>query len=103
MANQSLETLFNQKAKLKRSTYLNAAEQRRASFNAFSATCDAVLDNNAESYIKRLASHLSNKWNTNLSRGTGWLHARLQICIIRSVSLCLRGSRTKWREAGLED
>ena len=103
MANQSLDTLFDQKAKLKRSTYSNAAEQRRASFNPFIATCDAVLDNNAESYIKRLASHLSNKWNTSLPRVTGWLRARIQICILRSVSLCLRGSRTKWRGAGLED
>ena len=73
--------LFDQKAKLKRSTYSNTAEQRRASFNPFIATCDAVLDNNAESYIKRLASHLSNKWNTSLPRVTGWLRARIQICM----------------------
>ena len=61
MVNLTLETLFHQKAKQKITTYSNAAEQRRASVNPFVATFDAVLHNNAESYIKCLASHLSNK------------------------------------------
>ena len=48
MVNLTLETLFHQKAKEKTTTYSNAAEQRRAAFNPFIATCDAVLDINAE-------------------------------------------------------
>ena len=58
-------------------------KQWRVSFNPFIATCHTVLDNNAESYMKRLASHLSNKWNISLPRVTCLLRARAQICFLR--------------------
>jgi hypothetical protein len=67
------------------------------------ATCDAVFDNESEIYFKRLALHLSKKWNSSYSQMVGFIRARMQVCILRSASLCLRGSRTKWRGAGIED
>jgi len=66
-------------------------------------TCDAVFDKEAEIYFKRLAVHLSQKWKSNYSVTLGFIRARMQLCILRSVSLCLRGSRSKWRGAGVED
>ena len=88
---------------MKKDTYSKAAEARRVSFTPIIATCDAILDREAELYIKQLAVHMSNKWKSPFSHTVGWLRARFQICILRSVSLCLRGSRTKWRGAGALD
>ena len=101
MSHMPLENIFRTRQKLKYSTYLKTAKARRASFSPFIATCDAVLDNEAEGYLKRLAVVLSEKWGSSYCRVVGWL--RVQICILRSVSLCFRGNRTKFRGAGAED
>jgi hypothetical protein len=101
--NSTLQTIFNQRKNTKRQTYSEAAEARRASFTPIIATCDAVFDKEAELYFKRLAVHLSKKWDSSYSQVLSYIRARMQICILRSVSLCLRGSRTKWRGAGVED
>ena len=103
LRDQALANIIETRRNKKKVTYSEAAEQRRATFTPFIATCNAVLDKEAESYIKRLALFLSKKWSCHNARACGWLRARLQICILRSVSLCIRGSRTKWRGAGVED
>jgi hypothetical protein len=103
MSHLSLETIFQNRRNLKYRTYLETATARRASFSPFIATCDAVLDREAEGYIKRLAVVLSEKWSFPYSRVVGWLRARIQICLLRSVSLCFRGNRVKFRGAGIED
>ena len=103
MQKLSLQTFFNQRKTVKNNLYLEAANARRATFTPILATCDAVFDKDAEIYFKRLAFHLSKKWNSHYSQTICYIRARMQTCILRSVSLCLRGSRTKWRGAGLED
>ena len=98
-----IQSVFNAKKNLKKSKYCKAAAARRASFTPIIASCEAILDNEAEIYVKRLATIMSKKWKTSYSRVLSYVRARFQICIIRSVSLCLRGSRTKWRGAGFVD
>ena len=99
----SLESIFNQRKEKKNKTYSDAAKARRATFSPIIATCDAVFDKEAEQYFKRLATHLAVKWQSNFSYTLGFVRARMQMCVLRSVSLCLRGNRTKWRGAGVED
>ena len=99
----SLETLFNSARDRKKSKYGDIAEARRATFTPIIATCDAVFDHEAVTYFKRISTLLSSKWNQHYSQIHGWLKARMQVCILRSVSLCIRGSRTKFRGAGIED
>ena len=55
--------------------------------------------------MKRLATLLASKWSKHYSQIYGWLkvHVRMQVCILRSVSLCIRGSGTHWTGAGIED
>ena len=103
MRHSSLETIFETRKNRKKSMYSEVAEASRASFTPIIATCDAILEREADGYLKRLVFHLSDKWQSPYSRTIGWLRARLQICIFRSVSLCFRGSRTKLRGAGIED
>ena len=60
-----LENIFRTRRNLKYRTYLETAKSRRASFSPFIATCDAVLDNEAEGYLKRFAVVLSEKWGSS--------------------------------------
>ena len=99
----SLEAIFERRKNLKQRTYSEIAEARRASFTPFIATCDAIFEREAEGYLKRLAVLLSEKWDYSYSKTMSWVRARMQICILRSVSLCFRGCRAKWRGAGIED
>ena len=99
----ALEAAFNLHRNEKKKLYSAEVNQRRGSFTPIIATCEGILDREAESYVKRLAFHLSNKWQKSLSQTIFWVRARIQICIIRSVSNCFRGSRTKWRGGNVED
>ena len=72
-------------------------------FTPIIATCDAALDREAEIYIKQLGVHLFKKWKYQYSNTVNWLRARLQMFILRSVSVCLSSFRTKWRGAGASD
>ena len=83
--------------------YNDAVEHKRGSFTPIFATCEGILDHEAEAYVKRLALHLSKKWDNNYSQTVFWIRARFQMCILKSVSNCFRGSRTKWRGGNIED
>ena len=63
-------------------------------------TCEAIFDKEAETYLKNM---LPKKWNSSYAQALSYIQARMQICILQSVSLCIRGSRTKWRGAGFTD
>ena len=101
--NTPITTLLENQRNEKKKQYNNAVEDRRGTFTPFIATCDAILDVEAEHYIKRSSSYLSEKWGKCYSVVIGWVRARIQVCILRSVSLCLRGSRTKWMSCMIED
>ena len=93
---KDLVFLFNAARDEKKAKYNEAAEARRATFTPVIATCDGIFDHEATAYMKRLSTLLSSKWNQNYSQVHGWLKARMQVCILRSVSLCIRGSRTRF-------
>ena len=99
----ALKAAFNLHRNEKKKLYSAEVNQRRGSFTPIIATCEGILDREAESYVKRLAFHLSNKWQKSQSQTIFWVRARIQICILRSVSNCFRGSRTKWRGGNVED
>ena len=57
----SLEAAFNIHRNEKKNLYNDAVEQKRGSFTPILATCEGILDREAEAYVKRLALHLSKK------------------------------------------
>ena len=67
------------------------------------ATCEPVFDFEAAVYIKKLASLLAHKWKKSYSVIACYIRARMQVAILRSVSLCIRGTRLKWRSAVIDD
>jgi hypothetical protein len=99
----SLESAFNIHRNQKKALYSSHVEHRRGSFTPIIATCEGILDREAEAYVRRLAFHLSKRWEKSYSQTVFWVRARLQICILKSVSNCFRGSRTKWRGGNVED
>jgi hypothetical protein len=99
----NLETLLNSARERKKSKYGNIAETRRATFTPIIATCEAIFDHEALTYFSKLSTLLATKWNQHYSYVHGWLKSRMQVCILRSVSLCIRGARTRFRGAGIED
>ena len=92
--------LLRQHRNEKKRQYAEAAEDLRATYTPYVVTCDGVHDEEAEVYIKELAEKLSQKWKKSLSVVIGWLRARIQFCILRGVSACLRGCRGSWRFRG---
>ena len=82
-----IQSLFDDARNEKRSKYGPAAEDRRACFTPILATCEAIFDHEAIVYMKRLATLLASKWSKHYSQIYGWLKARMQVCILCSVSL----------------
>ena len=59
---------------------------------------DGLLHREAEHFLKRMATCVASKWKKSYAQTCGYIRARLSFAIIRAASLCLRGSRVKWRE-----
>jgi len=102
----ALQSLFDKARERKYMIYCDSVEARRASFTPIIASCEGIFDHQAMVYIKRLSTLLASKWeNPTLYKYSTWMaqskNASLYT-ILRSVSLCIRGSRTKWRGAGIE-
>ena len=98
----ALQSLFDKARERKKMKYCDSAEARCASFTPIIASCEGIFDHQAMVDMKRLSTLLASKWEKSYSLVHGWLKARMQVCILRSVSLCIRESRTKWRGAGIE-
>eukprot|EP01026_Neomeris_dumetosa_P009175 TRINITY_DN1306_c0_g1_i10.p1 TRINITY_DN1306_c0_g1~~TRINITY_DN1306_c0_g1_i10.p1 ORF type:complete len:519 (+),score=51.49 TRINITY_DN1306_c0_g1_i10:243-1799(+) len=85
------------------SKYRQACERRRASFTPIVLSTDGVLGKEAESFVRQLGVHLSEKWKKGYGKVMGWLRIKVQMAALRGASMCLRGSRRKWRTLGTED
>ena len=80
--NTPINTLLDKHRNDKKQQYDEAVEDRRGTFTPFIATRDAILDVEAEHYIKRLSSHLAEKWGESYS-----IPSYIRILFIR-ISLC---------------
>ena len=100
---RDLETAFTIHRNEKKARHNAHVDHKRGSFTPIVATCEGIFDHEAEAYMKRLALHLSKRWKKSYSQSLFWVRARLQLCILKSVSNCFRGSRTKWKGGNVED
>ena len=98
-----LETILAASRNFKKRKYCATAESCGSTFTPVIATCEAIFDIEAEVYIKKLASLLAHKWKKGYSVIACYIRARMQVAILRSVSLCIRGTRMKWRSAVIDD
>ena len=70
---------------------------------AIIASCEAIFDAQAEVYIKKLASLLASKLKKSIFVVACYIKARMQVLVLRFVSLCIKGTRLTWRSAVLDD
>ena len=87
----------------KKRKYLQACQDRRATFTPFCVSVDGMLGSEAEFFVKRLGDFLAARWERPYSVVMGWVRARLSFTILRAALFCMRGSRTKWRSLGIVD
>ena len=97
----SPEAILETGAKEKRKVYEQAVVERRGNFTQIVLSVVGMLHREAEHFLKRIAANLAHKWGKAILPNVWicWDHA-----IIRATSLCLRGSRVKWRSGlGMDD
>ena len=87
----------------KKCKYLQACQDRRATFTPLCISVDDMLGSEAEFFVKRLGDFLAARWERPYSVVMGWVRARLSFAVLRAALLCVRGSRTKWRSLGIVD
>ena len=88
----------------KKRVYRSAVEDRRGNFTPFVLSVDGLLQREASHFVKRLSASLASKWEKSFSDVLAFVHSRLQFASVRSASMCLRGSRIKWRSGlGFDD
>ena len=83
-------------AREKRAKYEKACLKQRRSFMALVYSVDGMAGKGARAYEKRIASLLADKWSREYSSVAGWVKARMALAVVRSHTLLLRGSRTRY-------
>ena len=77
--------------------YKQAVEACRDTFTPFVTSVDGLLHWETEHFLKRMATCVASKWKKSYAQTCGYIRARISFAIIRAASLCLKGSRVKWR------
>lgn len=85
----------------KMNKYISAAEDRHATFTPLVCSADGVLAPQMDVFVKVLGERLADKWHRAQSDVRGWLRARISLAIVRASSMCLRGTRKRWRSGEL--
>ena len=79
--------------KEKKDKYVDACLARRRTFTPLVFSVDGLRGTEASAATKKLASRLSAKWKRTYSEVCGFVRSRLSITLVRTTSMCLRGSR----------
>ena len=84
----------------KKRVYRSVVEDRRGNFTPFVLSVDDLLQHKASHFVKHLSACLASRWVKPFSD----VLAGLLFASVRSASMCLRGSRVKWRSGlGFDD
>ena len=98
------ESILDSGAPEKKKLYTKAVEDRRGTFTTFVTYVDGLLHREAEHFLKHVATSIAVKWDKSYSETCAFVRARLLFALVRASSLCLRGSRVKWRSGlGFDD
>lgn len=73
--------------------YRSKCRRQRRDFVPFVASCDGMLGPHAKCVLQRLSSKLADKWSRPYSSVSGYVFSRISLSLVRSSSLCIRGSR----------
>jgi hypothetical protein len=76
----------------KKCKYLAPCLAQRRHFTLFVSSTDRLIGKEGQTFAKRLASLLLDKWGRPYSQVCGYVNARLSIALIRATHPCVRGS-----------
>ena len=79
----------------KKRKYLQACQDRRATFTPLCVSVDSMLGSEAEFFVRRLGDFLAVKWERPYSVVVGWVRAHLSFAILWASLLCVHGRQTK--------
>jgi hypothetical protein len=85
--------LLARQEKEKKSKYLQSCLEMRKDFTPLVYTVDGVAGREARSAEKRLAALLADKWKRSYSQMVYYVKVRIQLSLVRTTSLLIRGSR----------
>ena len=85
--------LLARQEKEKKSKYLKSCLEMRKDFTPLVYTVDGVAGREARSAEKRLAALLADKWKRSYSQMVYYVKVRIQLSLVRTTSLLIRGSR----------
>jgi hypothetical protein len=77
----------------KKAKYLDACLEARRHFTPLVFTVDGLLGAECKAATQRLAAQLAGKWSRPYSDICGFVRSRLSLALVRTTSLCLRGTR----------
>jgi len=86
----------------KKHKYSQACHDCCATFTPLCVSVDGVFGPEMEFFVKRLSDFLAAKWESPYGVVMGCMRAHLSFAILRAT-LCVHGSRTKWRSLGIID
>ena len=95
--NHDTEKIFQLNEAEKKRQYLQRVlEVEHASFTPLVLGTNGGMGKECRLFVKTLAEKLAKKQNESYSTIISWLRTKLSFCVLRSVILCVRGSRTPW-------
>lgn len=83
----------------KQRKYTAACEVKHATFTPLVTSVDGVFAPQMTSFVKHMGEALADRWNKSLSTILGWLRTRICAAILRATSMCIRGTRHKFKPA----
>ena len=98
------ESILDTGALEKKKLYKKAVEDRQGTFTPFVTSVDGLLHREADNFLNYIATSIAVKWEKSYAETCAFVRARLLFALVRVSSLCLRGSRVKWRSGlGFDD
>ena len=95
--NHDTEKIFQLNEAEKKRQYLQRVlEVEHASFTPLVLGTNGGMGKECRVFVKTLSEKLAKKQNESYLTVISWLRTKLSFCVLRSVILCVRGSRTPW-------
>ena len=85
----------------KKHKYTEACLACHASFTPLCFSTDGMFGIEVDFLLRCLAERLSTKWKRSYNEVIGWVQSRLLFAILRTIMLCMQGSRSRWRSLGI--
>lgn len=92
----SLQSCYNRHTREKKNQYeRRILEIEHSSFTPLIFSATGGMSKGTNTFYKRLASMLSQKWKNSYSETLNWFRCRLSFSLLRSAICCIRGARSR--------